>query len=162
MKDKFLNAVINRCIIKLNSQPFDKGIYNLGIKAYEVLLTPDAIEDQAQAHGEGRLQRILTAYCGACDNIERYQQLEVVDDELTCTKCGEAIILNANNIVYHKAKTARFTAYEEQHSKGFISIENILTLKAESDLGIQIAKDGRVWINIDGISFMRFKPKEGN
>ena len=26
------------------------------------------------------------------------------------------------------------------------------------DFGIQIAKDGRVWICIDGVAFIRFKP----
>ena len=28
----------------------------------------------------------------------------------------------------------------------------------EGDLGIQVAKDGRVWVCINGIAFLRFKP----
>ncbi len=48
--------------------------------------------------------------------------------------------------------------YEETHQKGLISIEK--DLKAglyEGNFGVQIAKDGRVWICIDGQSFIRFK-----
>ena len=48
--------------------------------------------------------------------------------------------------------------YEETHQKGAISIEK--DLKAglyEGDLGVQIAKDGRVWICIDGQAVIRFK-----
>jgi hypothetical protein len=45
------------------------------------------------------------------------------------------------------------------HQRGYISIEG--TFKpgyTEGDLGIQIAKDGRVWICIDGVAFLRFRP----
>jgi len=104
------------------------------------------------------MSEVLTAFCGACDNLERYQELEVVDGILNCSKCQANIILDANNIVYHSAKTGRFKAYEEQHSKGFIILNNIPDFDTDADLGIQIAKDGRVWICIDGISFLRFKP----
>jgi len=49
--------------------------------------------------------------------------------------------------------------YPEMHQRGYISIEG--TFKpgyTEGDLGIQIAKDGRVWICIDGVAFLRFRP----
>ena len=29
----------------------------------------------------------------------------------------------------------------------------------QGDFGIQIARDGRVWICIDGVAFLRFNPK---
>ena len=55
----------------------------------------------------------------------------------------------------------------EIHQQGTISIENIppsLDLQgrcpvyARGDFGIQIARDGRVWVCIDGIAFLRFSP----
>lgn len=165
MRKKFLKGIISRCEKKF-TQPYDKIIAELWGYSMDLYFEADAIEDQAQAHGEGRLQtKMLTAYCGACYNIERYQQIEVVDGVLSCSKCNSDIIVGANNIVYHGTQTDRFTAYNEQHSKGFISIENLVrvvdNLKTEADLGIQISVDGRVWICVDGIAFLRFKPKEG-
>lgn len=146
MRDKFLKGVINRSSAKFK-QSHDK-------------ITASILFNATELHGK---TQVLTAYCGKCDNIERYQQMEVVDGVLSCTKCKADIILKANNVVYSKAKTGRFTAYEEQHSHGFITIENLVevvdNLKTDADLGIHIAEDGRVWICIDGISFLRFKPK---
>ena len=51
----------------------------------------------------------------------------------------------------------------EIHQHGMISMEN-MPEKLEFDsmkgeLGIQIAKDGRIWICINGIAFLRFKPE---
>lgn len=50
--------------------------------------------------------------------------------------------------------------YPEQHQRGIISIENLeeLSMVTRGDLGIQIAKDGRVWVCINGMAFLRFKP----
>jgi len=49
--------------------------------------------------------------------------------------------------------------YEETHQTGTISIENMPESKIiHGDLGVQIASDGRVWVCIDGIAFLRFKP----
>lgn len=49
---------------------------------------------------------------------------------------------------------------KETHQKGLISIENIPDQRSFiGDLGIQIAKDGRVWVCINGIAFLRFKPE---
>lgn len=60
--------------------------------------------------------------------------------------------------------------YPETHQHGHISIENIPPgLKTfdwstghgymQGDFGVQIANDGRVWICIDGVAFLRFNPK---
>lgn len=49
--------------------------------------------------------------------------------------------------------------YEETHQKGLITIEQNLISGGEiGDFGIQIAPDGRVWICVDGIAIIRFKP----
>lgn len=56
--------------------------------------------------------------------------------------------------------------YPETHQQGHISIENkeiIFGGKVDflnADFGIQIAKDGRVWICINSIAFIRFKPNK--
>lgn len=63
---------------------------------------------------------------------------------------------------------------KETHQKGTISIENLpdelrvpgymphILPSMEGDLGIQIASDGRVWVCINGIAFLRFKPNTPN
>ena len=56
--------------------------------------------------------------------------------------------------------------YPETHQLGHISLENFPSGLREvpeipvmyGDLGIQIAKDGRIWICIDGQAFIRFSP----
>lgn len=54
--------------------------------------------------------------------------------------------------------------YPETHQQGTISIENAELLDIpnktyfQGDFGVQIAEDGRVWICIDGIAFVRFSP----
>jgi hypothetical protein len=48
---------------------------------------------------------------------------------------------------------------KETHIQGLISIEQDLTTKIfEGDFGIQIAKDGRIWICVNGQALIRFKP----
>jgi len=66
------------------------------------------------------------------------------------------------------AMTERKVEYPETHQTGVVSLENLSMLPfgidhadhpyITCDLGIQIAKDGRVWICINGIAFLRFKP----
>jgi hypothetical protein len=52
----------------------------------------------------------------------------------------------------------KIKSYPETHQFGLISIENIPENKLISgDLGIQIADDGRIWVCINGIAFIRFK-----
>jgi hypothetical protein len=52
--------------------------------------------------------------------------------------------------------------YPETHQKGLISIEQPLIPRLGNnwigDFGIQIAADGRIWICIDGVAAIRFKP----
>ena len=49
--------------------------------------------------------------------------------------------------------------YKETHQKGYLTIEQKLpSLIKSCDFGIQIAKDGRVWICIDGKAYLRFHP----
>ena len=52
--------------------------------------------------------------------------------------------------------------YKEQHQQGMLSIENLEEIFHQNlhdlDLGVQISVDGRVWICINGIAFLRFKP----
>ena len=51
--------------------------------------------------------------------------------------------------------------YPETHQEGTIFIEPTLSNQRliEGDLGIQIAVDGRIWICVDGVAFIRFSPK---
>lgn len=52
-----------------------------------------------------------------------------------------------------------FKEMDETHSQGVISIEEIPKERLlMGDLGIQISHDGRVWVCIDGIAFLRFNP----
>ncbi len=55
---------------------------------------------------------------------------------------------------------SQFPEMDEMHCTGLVSIDNRLPMAAigQVDFGIQIAPDGRVWICINGISFLRFKP----
>ena len=59
-------------------------------------------------------------------------------------------------------------SYPATYQKGMITLEN-MPLEFEKsgrgmygDFGVQIADDGRVWICIDGASFLRFKPCSGS
>jgi hypothetical protein len=43
--------------------------------------------------------------------------------------------------------------------RGHLSIENMPeALQMDCNIGIQIASDGRIWVYIDGVAFIRFKP----
>lgn len=54
--------------------------------------------------------------------------------------------------------------YPETHKSGTISIENkpdgleCAPGYTKGDFGMQIARDGRVWICINGVAFLRFSP----
>lgn len=59
----------------------------------------------------------------------------------------------------------RIKEYKELHQTGHISLSYMPEKLFEQnylhgDFGIQIAEDGRVWVCIDGIAFLRFKPGE--
>ena len=52
--------------------------------------------------------------------------------------------------------------YEETHIDGIISLENDCFKETDGmmkgDIGIKINEDGRIWVCINGVSFIRFKP----
>lgn len=56
----------------------------------------------------------------------------------------------------------KFTEYPEVHAQGQMTLENeeiVRTFQMDVvDLGIQIAPDGRVWVCVNGLAFLRFSP----
>jgi hypothetical protein len=51
----------------------------------------------------------------------------------------------------------------ETHQQGTMTMENIPDNLREygyikGDIGLQVAKDGRIWLCINGIAFIRFSP----
>lgn len=55
---------------------------------------------------------------------------------------------------------AKVKSYEETHFQGRISYEqNIERGSARGDIGVQIARDGRIWICVDGVALIRFFPE---
>ena len=50
---------------------------------------------------------------------------------------------------------------EETHILGYLSIETIPEGGKGTDFGIQVSEDGRVWICVDGLAFIRFNPNIG-
>jgi len=49
--------------------------------------------------------------------------------------------------------------YPETHQQGFCSVEQDLTVgNKKCDFGIQVSSDGRIWICIDSIALLRFRP----
>ena len=65
-------------------------------------------------------------------------------------------------------KNKQFNEMPETHCTGMITIENIDLIKQmvtnsvddmnNADLGLQISEDGRVWVCINGMALLRFKP----
>lgn len=57
-------------------------------------------------------------------------------------------------------------AIPETHKQGWVSIENELIIHEmqdngdlrDCDFGIQVAEDGRVWVCINGVAWVRFRP----
>jgi len=48
--------------------------------------------------------------------------------------------------------------YPETHQQGILFIEQVIKQEyKQCDFGIQIAKDGRVWICVNGVALLRFK-----
>ncbi len=50
----------------------------------------------------------------------------------------------------------------ETHQQGLLSVENLEIIqsmnKMDCDVGIQTCHDGRIWLCINGVAFIRFKP----
>ena len=62
-----------------------------------------------------------------------------------------------------KRQGVRIVPYKETHQVGSIAIENPALIQSlnptvDNDFGIQIASDGRVWICINGVSIIGFRP----
>jgi hypothetical protein len=52
----------------------------------------------------------------------------------------------------------------ETHQQGHLSIENLDMIMSmgfnlqQCYVGLQVAKDGRIWVCVNGVAFLRFKP----
>lgn len=51
---------------------------------------------------------------------------------------------------------------KEFHQQGRLSIDNVIMIEetdlSNVDVGLQIAKDGRLWLCVNGIALIRFTP----
>lgn len=65
---------------------------------------------------------------------------------------------------YHAKKLVSMIEISEIHQQGMLDIENLESIQnlnlMDCDLGLQASKDGRVWVCVNGIAFLRFKPKK--
>lgn len=60
----------------------------------------------------------------------------------------------------------QFFEMPETHDQGMLNVYNMDEIQHslrntdvwENDLGIQISRDGRVWVCVNGIALVRFKP----
>ena len=80
-----------------------------------------------------------------------------------CSDCKD--YLEECRLVFY-FKGEQVIEYPETHQKGIMSIENLgdtisHMLNKEVDFGFQVARDGRVWVCVDGVAFIRFKPGPG-
>lgn len=49
--------------------------------------------------------------------------------------------------------------YPELQQEGYISVERNLPIGTTKGVfGIQVVSDGRVWVCVDGIAYLRFRP----
>jgi hypothetical protein len=50
----------------------------------------------------------------------------------------------------------------EVHQQGNVAVHNKDLIEEmdlqDADFGLQVAKDGRIWVCINGVAFLRFKP----
>lgn len=55
-----------------------------------------------------------------------------------------------------------FHSIPETHKRGHLSVENAAQIAEmdlqDCDLGLQVAWDGRVWLCVNGVAWIRFKP----
>ena len=57
-----------------------------------------------------------------------------------------------------------YTEYPETHTAGNVQLLNLdevramLSANQTNDFGLQVAHDGRVWVCINGMALIRFKP----
>lgn len=54
------------------------------------------------------------------------------------------------------------SGFPEYHQQGLVTVHNQDLINEmdlhDCDLGVQIAPDGRVWVCVNGVAFLRFKP----
>jgi hypothetical protein len=65
---------------------------------------------------------------------------------------------------HRKNRILQNHSYPETHWRGKVSFENLDDIirfidRDNVDFGLQVAHDGRVWVCLDGIAFVRFKPE---
>lgn len=83
----------------------------------------------------------------ACQRCGRAMTGSHPDDTVVCLECLEVPLPAINNI----------------HRHGHLSVENLAKVQAMAlqgcDVGLQTSPDGRIWICVNGVAFIRFKPK---
>jgi streptogramin lyase len=47
---------------------------------------------------------------------------------------------------------------KETHILGYLSVESMPKGGPNTDFGIQVAPDGRIWICVEGVAVLRFTP----
>jgi hypothetical protein len=79
--------------------------------------------------------------------------------EVPCPACTEA-----HNAAKRKIYSQKSPEFPERHRQGWLSVENADIIATQDltdcDFGVQISRDGRVWVCINGIAWLRFKPKD--
>ena len=55
----------------------------------------------------------------------------------------------------------KFREYPETHRVGQVSVESHPDFSDPVDLGIRIASDGRIWLCVNGESWIQFEPQGG-
>lgn len=54
-------------------------------------------------------------------------------------------------------------SFGPQYAHGHVSVENDEMIAAQDltdcELGVQVSHDGRVWLCVNGVAWIRFKPK---
>ncbi len=70
--------------------------------------------------------------------------------------------ISLENLPMEFCPSVNITNYTDQQIVPVMTYNSSVVRTMQGDLGIQIAADGRVWICIDGIAFLRFSPhKDG-
>jgi hypothetical protein len=82
-------------------------------------------------------------------------------DKDNLTKISEGVTLCPKCYTIKRVEQKKtIKEYPLLSQEGYISIENNpVEGLIKGVLGIQIAADGRVWVCVDGISLLRFRPK---
>ncbi len=91
-----------------------------------------------------------------------------VTDLYWCISCMAIIVIVSAFIPSIYRRITRFyirskvkdhiRKYPEMHQRGMLSVETKIESIHDCDFGVMIAEDGRVWICVDGIAFIRFRP----